>query len=134
MRRYLAGLLSERARLFLLALAIAVSMWYYVGSVMSPSVEAPGVASLRVNRVEVAFSGLAPGWSATSLPRFVDVEIRWPADAVLTIRPTDVRAIADVGMLEPGPQRVALRIELPTGVTGVRANPPAVVVHMAPPP
>lgn len=133
MRRWLDRMLSERARLFLLSLAIAVTMWYYVGNALQPPEGRTPTASLRLHNVAVSVAGLADGWSATAEPDVVDVEVRWPATAVLSVRPTDVRAIADLGTLEPGTHMVPLRIQVPVGITVVKALPPAVLVRIARP-
>lgn len=133
MRARLAGLFSERARLFLLSAAIALTMWYYVNSAAQPAAEQAPVALMRMQNVEVSFSGAAEGLKASADPPVVDVELRWPAIAVLTIRPTDIQAIADVGSLRQGAWRVTLRIQVPSGVTTVRAIPPAVRVTLLPP-
>ena len=123
-------MLSERTWLFLLSLAIAVILWFYVDTTaQSPSGQSP-TASLRLHNVEVSFSGLADGWRASANPPAVDVEMRWPAPSLLAVRPADVRAIADVHALEPGPHQVTLRIQVPAGVTTVQTTPPSVVVTL----
>lgn len=133
MRARLAGLFSERARLFLLSLAIATTMWYYVSFATQPPTEQAPVALMRMQNVEVSFAGVVEGLKASADPPVVDVELRWPAVAVLTIRPTDIQAIADVGALRQGAYRVTLRIQVPSGVTTVRAIPPAVRVTLLQP-
>jgi hypothetical protein len=133
MRARLAALFSERARLFLLSVAISVTMWYYVNSVAQPATEQAPVALMRMQNVEVSFSGTPEGLTASADPQVVDVELRWPALAVLTLRPTDIQAIADVGSLRQGAYRVTLRIQVPSGVTTVRAIPPSVRVTLFPP-
>jgi YbbR domain-containing protein len=130
MRTWLAAVLSERTWLFLLSLGIAVAMWYYVGATLQPPAVQPQTASLRMHNVEVAFAGLADGWRASADPGVVDIDLGWPAPAVLAVRPTDVRAIADVTALEAGPHQVTLRIQVPAGVTAVQATPPAVTVTL----
>jgi YbbR domain-containing protein len=131
MRAWLAGLLSERSRLFLLSLVIAVAMWSYVGAVLHPEPRT-ATASLLVRNVEVTFTGLADGWKAVALPRAVDIEIRGPA-SLLAVRAADARAIADLGALDPGAHQVTLRIQIPGGVTMVKATPPAVYVTVGRP-
>lgn len=130
MRTWLATALSERTWLFLLSLAIAVAMWYYV----RPSAQPPAVQSqtalLRLRNVEVTFAGLADRWRASANPPVVDIDLGWPAPAVLAVRPTDVRAIADVASLDAGTHQVPLRIQVPAGVTAVQATPPAVTVTL----
>lgn len=133
MRARLAGVFSERARLFLLSVAIAVTMWYYVGSTTQPATEQAPVALMRMQNVEVSFAGVVEGLKASADPPVVDVELRWPAAAVLTIRPTDIQAIADVGALRQGAYRVTLRIQVPSGVTTVRAIPATVKVTLLQP-
>jgi hypothetical protein len=130
MRTWLAAAFSERTWLFLLSLAIAVAMWYYVGAaVQLPAVQSQ-TASLRMHNVEVTFAGLTDGWRASANPAMVDIDLGWPAPAVLAVRPTDVRAIADVTGLNPGSHVVSLRIQVPAGVTAVQATPPTVTVTM----
>jgi hypothetical protein len=131
MRLRLSGLASERARLFLLSLIIALTMWYYVGTVVNPP-ERAATASLLVRNVEVTFVGLADGWTALASPRSVDIEMRGPA-GLLPARAPDVRAIADVAALDPGAHQVSLRIQIPVGITMVRALPPAVFVTVVRP-
>ncbi len=119
--------LSERSGLLLLSLLIAVTMWYYVALVHNPAQERSTTASLLVRSVEVKFDGLRDGWRAAADPRSVDVELRGPV-TILTARTTEVRAIADIGALEPGSHRVTLRVQVPPGVTTWQASPPAVLV------
>jgi hypothetical protein len=133
MKLRLAGFLSERARLLLLSFAIAVAMWYYVDTTVRSAGEGQAVASLRLSNVEVTFAGLGDGWTAVAEPRGVDVEMRWPADAVLSVRAADVQAVADVSVLDPGRHRVNLRIQVPSGVTSVQATPASVIVSLARP-
>jgi hypothetical protein len=130
MRAWLARALAGRTGLFLLSLAIAVAMWSYVRTAVNPPPERALVASLLVRNVEVTFNGLPNGWRASSDPRTVDIEMRGPASAVLAVRPTDVRAIAEVGALDADSYRVALRIPVPAGVTTAQASPPSVVVTL----
>jgi YbbR domain-containing protein len=130
MRRWLDRTFSERARLFLLALAIAVTTWYYVGASGQPQGGQTRVASLQVRNVEVTFMGLGLGWSGSANPRTVDIEMRGPADAVLAVRPDEVRAFADVRGLDPGAHQVPIRIPIPRGVTAAQATPPAVTVTL----
>ncbi|MGH2404152.1 MAG: hypothetical protein ACRDGN_06750 [bacterium] len=133
MRAWLSRILSERAQLFLLSLLIAVTMWYYVGNVLNP--QERSATSLMVRNVEVRFVGLADGWTAIASPRSVDVEMRGPGPAaLLASRASDVRAVAEVGELDPGAHQVTLRIQVPAGVTAVRAMPPAVYVTVVRPP
>ncbi len=131
MRARLARILSERARLFLLSLLIAVTMWYYVGTVLNPE-QRTATASLLVRNVEVTFTGLADGWRAEASPRAVDIEMRGPA-SLLAARAADARAIADLVALDPGAHQVTLRIQIPGGVTMVKAIPPAVFVTVVRP-
>lgn len=131
MRARLSAVGSERARLLLLSLAIAVTMWYYVNTAVRPPGDGGAVASLRLSNVEVVVTGLAEGWTAVAEPSGVDVEMRWPADAVLSVRAADVQAVADVSALEPGRHRVNLRIQVPSGVTSVQATPASVIVSLA---
>jgi YbbR domain-containing protein len=133
MRTWLSRFLSERARVFVLSLLIAVALWFYVGGTGRPPDDAALTASLRLANVEVMFSGLPDDWMASANPSQVDVELRWPAASVLAVRTTDVRAIADLAGLEPGPHPVALRIEFPAGVTTARVVPPSVVVTLVRP-
>ncbi len=130
MRTWVSKFLSERARLFVLSLLIAVALWFYVGSTGRPPDDESLTASLRLSNVDVMVSGLPDGWRASASPAQVDVELRWPAASVLAVRTTDVRAIADIAGLEPGPHPVALRIEFPAGVTTARVVPPSVVVTL----
>ena len=132
MRTTLATALSERTWLFLLSFAIALAMWYYVGASVTPVVQSQS-ASLRMRNVEVTFAGLTDGWRASASPVAVDIDLGWPAPAVLAVRPTDVRAIADVTSLDPGPHLVTLRIQVPAGVTAVQATPPVVSVTLVRP-
>ncbi len=132
-RTTLTTALSERTWLFLLAFAIAVAMWYYVGGASVTPVVQSQTASLRMNNVEVTFAGLPNGWRASANPAMVDIDLGWPAPAVLAVRPTDVRAIADVTSLDPGPHLVTLRIQVPAGVTAVQATPPTVTVTLVRP-
>lgn len=129
-RERLAGAVSERARLFLLSLAIAVTMWYYVTTGAQPAPTGSPTASLRLHNVPVTFSGLREGWRASATPPDVDIEMRWPATAQLAVNTNDVQAIADVAALDPGAHTVGLRIQVPAGVTAVQANPPAVTVRI----
>jgi YbbR domain-containing protein len=133
MKAWFDRFLSERARLFLLSLALAVTLWFYVGSVARPAQEGPPTATMRLSNVEVTLIGLANGWRATTSPESVDLEMRWPASAVLGVRPRDVQAVADVTGLAPGTHQITLRIQVPSGVTSVQANPPAVVVTLTRP-
>jgi YbbR domain-containing protein len=130
MRSGLSTILSERARLFLLSLVMAVVLWLYVGTTTRPSGDSSSTASLRLNNVEVAFTGLSDDRRASANPPQVEIELRWPAPAVLSVRASDVRAIADVTGLDPGAHPVTLRIQVPAGagVTTVRATPPSVIV------
>lgn len=132
MRTTLATALSERTWLFLLSFAIALGMWYYVGASVAPVVQ-PQTASLRMRNVDVIFAGLTDGWRASANPAAVDIDLGWPAPVPLAVRPTDVRAIADVAALEAGPHLVTLRIQVPAGVTAVQATPPAVTVTLVRP-
>ncbi|MDR7419820.1 MAG: CdaR family protein [Armatimonadota bacterium] len=122
--------LSERARLFLLSLAIAVTLWFYVGAAARLPQDGGSVATIRLSNVPITITGLDAGWRATASPTAVDVEMRWPASAVLAVRPSDVQAIADVSGLEAGRHRVNLRIQVPSGVTSVQANPSAVSITL----
>ena len=133
MRATRATAVSERTWLFLLSFAIALAMWYYVGGASVAPVVQPQTASLRMHNVDVTFAGLANGWQGSANPAAVDIDLGWPAPAVLAVRPTDVRAIADVTSLEPGPHLVTLRIQVPAGVTAVQATPPAVTVMLVRP-
>lgn len=126
-------MLSERARLFLLSLGIAVATWLYVGAVTPTPAPQASTASLRLSQVEVTFSGVPDEWRASANPGAVDIELRWPAPSMLAVRPGDVRAIADVASLKPGLHQVTLRIQVPPGVTTVQATPPAVVVTLLAP-
>ncbi len=132
MRTTLATAFSERTWLFLLSFAIALGMWYYVGASVAPVVQ-PQTASLRMHNVDVIFAGLTDGWRASANPASVDIDLGWPAPVPMAVRPTDVRAIADVASLEPGPHLVTLRIRVPAGVTAVQATPPAVTVTLVRP-
>jgi YbbR domain-containing protein len=125
--------LSERARLFLLSLLIAIGAWWYVGTFAQPSSPQMATASLNLNNVEVTFSGVPNGWRATSTPPAVDIELRWPASGLLSVRPGDVRAIAEVSSLGTGTHEVSLRIQVPPGVTTVQASPPTVAVTLRTP-
>lgn len=133
MRTWVSHVLSERARLFLLSLAIALTMWYYVTTTVQPVARRAPTASLRLHNVEVVIAGLPFGWRASANPAAVDVEVRWPAGAMLSVRPTDVRAVADVTSLEPGPHLVTLHIQVPIGAvreTTVQASPPSVTITL----
>jgi YbbR domain-containing protein len=120
--------LSERARLLLLSLFIAIGAWWYVGTFAQPSAPQTSTASLNLSNVEVTFTGAANGWQVTSTPPTVDIELRWPASGLLSVRPGDVRAIAEVSSLGVGTHDVSLRIQVPPGVTAVQASPPTVAV------
>lgn len=133
MKARLAALLSERTRLLLLSLAIATAMWHYVGSVQGPRPEPAMVASLVVRNVEVTFTELPPDLVATAQPRTVDLEIRGPTPAVLSVKPSDVRAIAPVGAMDPGMYRVTINVPVPPGVTVAQASPPVVMVTISRP-
>lgn len=134
MNARLSSLISERARLLLLSLAIATAMWYYVGSARGPGSEPAMVASLLVRNVEVTFTELPPDLVATAQPRTVDLEIRGPTPAVLAVKPSDVRAIAMVsGSMDAGIYRVMLNVPVPPGVTLAQASPPVVMVTIARP-
>ncbi|MGQ0550179.1 MAG: hypothetical protein ACT4PY_10990 [Armatimonadota bacterium] len=134
MKAWLSRVLSERAQLFLLALLIALTMWYYVGTVLNPE-NRSAATSLLVRNVEVRFVGLHQGWTAIASPRSVDVEMRGPGPAaLLASRASDVRAVAEIGELDPGAHQITLRIQVPAGVTAVRAIPPAVYVTVVRPP
>jgi YbbR domain-containing protein len=133
MSTWWSRLLSERPRLFLLSLAIAVALWFYAGSTVRPPGEGAPTATLRFEGVEVTFAGLPDGWRASSAPEAVGIELRWPAATVLAVRPHDVQAVADLGGLQPGQHRVALRIQVPPGVTAVQATPPSVLVSLSGP-
>lgn len=130
MRAWAVRVLSERARLFLLSLAIAVALWFYAGTTMRPAGEGSPTASLLLNNVEVTFTGVAEGLKVSSSPDAVDIEMRWPAASVLSVRPRDVQAVAELSALPPGQHRVTLRIQVPSGVTAVQATPPSVVVTL----
>ena len=131
MRAWLAATFSERARLLLLSLAIAVTMWYYVGSTSAPP-DRSAAASLHLRDVEVTITGLAEGWTAAAQPHAVDLEMRGPA-AIFTLRAAQVRVIADVSALPPGSHQVTLRIQTPRDVTTAKATPPAVQVTLVRP-
>jgi YbbR domain-containing protein len=131
MRRWRSAVLSERMRLLALSLAIAVTMWYYASTTLAPAEQAP-LRAVLVRNVDVLVSGLAQGWTATVTPARVDVEIRGP-EPLLVLRVADVRAIAEVGALEPGVHQVALRVQIPDGVTMVRVTPPVVQVTLTRP-
>lgn len=133
MRARLSALLSERTRLLLLSLAIATTMWYYVGPAQNPRSEPPMVASLVVRNVEVAFTGLAEGLTASVTPRTVDLEIRGSAPAVLALRPADVRAVAALDGMDVGTYRVTVRVPVPPGVISAQASPPVVMVAVSRP-
>lgn len=120
--------LSERARLFLLSLFIAIGAWWYVGTFAQPSAPQASTASLNLSNVEVTFSGVPNGWAVTSTPLAVDIELRWPASGLSSVRPGDVRAIADVSLLGLGTHEISLRIQVPPGATSVKASPPTVAV------
>ena len=96
MRAWASRVLSERPRLFLLSLTIAVALWFYAGSTVRPASEGSPTASLRLNNVEVTFTGVAEGLRASSSPDAVDIEMRWPAAVLLSVRPRDVQAVADL--------------------------------------
>jgi len=131
MRARLAGGISEGVRLFLLSLAIAVALWFFVGRSPNPEPERTGVGSVVVQNVEVAVQGLGSGWTATVDPHAVDVELGGPA--TLALRPADVRTFADVARLKPGTHDVLLRVQIPRGVTSVKITPPAVKVKITAP-
>lgn len=131
MKARLAGGLSESLRLFLLSLAIAVALWFFVGRVPNPEPERTGVGSVIVQNIEVAVAGLSNGWSASPEPRTVDIELGGPA--TLALRAADVRAIADVARLPSGAHSVALRAQIPLGVTSVKITPPLVRVTITAP-
>ena len=133
MRAWASRVLSERPRLFLLSLTIAVALWFYAGSTVRPASEGSPTASLRLNNVEVTFTGVAEGLRASPSPDAVDIEMRWPAASLLSVRPRDVQAVADLSALQPGQHRVTLRIQVPSGVTAVQATPPSVVVTLTRP-
>lgn len=133
MSAWVSRALSERPRLFLLSLAIAVALWFYAGSTVRPAGEGSPTASLRLSNVEVTLTGVAEGLRASSTPEVVDIEMRWPAASLLSVRPRDVQAVADLSALQVGQHRVTLRIQVPSGVTAVQATPPAVVVTLTRP-
>jgi len=87
---------------------------------------------LTVRNIAVEFSGLAAGWTAVASPRTVNVEMRGPG-MLLAARASDVRAFADLESLDPGAHQVTLRIQIPGGVTMVKAIPPAVFVTVVRP-
>ena len=120
--------LSERARLLLLSLFIAIGAWWYVGTFAQPSAPQTSTASLNLNNVEVTFVGASNDRLVAATPAAVDIELRWPASGLLSVRPGDVRAIADVSSLGIGIHDVTLRIQVPPGVTTVQASPPTVSV------
>jgi YbbR domain-containing protein len=132
-RAWLARFLSERARLFLLSLGLAVVLWFYVGATGRQVPEGTPTATLRLYNIEVTVAGLQNGWTAQATPPAVDFEIRWPAESLLGVRPADVQAIADVSALEAGAHRVNLRFNVPSGVTSVQVTPPAVLVVLTRP-
>jgi len=131
MKARLTGSLSEGVRLFLLSLAIAVALWFFVGRSPSADLERTGVGSVVVQNVEVVLQGLGTALTATVEPRAVDVELGGPV--TLALRPADVRAVADVTRLSPGTHEVFLRVQIPLGVTSVKITPPAVKVKIAAP-
>jgi YbbR domain-containing protein len=112
----------------LLSLLIAIGAWWYVSTFAQPSSPQASTASLNLSNVEVTFTGVANGWQVASAPPAVDIELRWPAAGLLSVRPGDVRAIADVSSLGIGTHQVSLRIQVPAGVTTVQAIPPTVAV------
>jgi YbbR domain-containing protein len=133
MKTAFSRFLSERARLFFLSLAIAVTLWFYVGTtVRQPDGESP-TATLHLSNVKVTFAGVQAGWHAAAAPEDVDIEMRWPAAKMLAVGPADVRATADVTALQPGEHRVNLRIQVPSGVISVQANPSTVQVTLGSP-
>ncbi len=133
MKARLDRLFSERARLLALSLAIATTMWYYVGSAQIARPEHAMVASLVVRNVEVTFAGLSSDLVATAYPRIVDLEMRGPTPAVLEVRASDVRAIAQVGAMDVGTYRVTLRVPAPAGIASAQATPAIVLVTIARP-
>jgi YbbR domain-containing protein len=131
MKARLTSSLSEGVRLFLLSLAIAVALWFFVGRSPTAELERTGIGSVVVQNVDVAVQGLGPSLKAAVEPSAVDVELGGPA--TLALRPADVRAIADVTRLRPGTHEVLLRVQIPSGVTSVKVTPPAVKVKIAAP-
>lgn len=125
--------LSERARLLLLSLLIAIGAWWYVVTFAQPAASPSSVASLKLSNVEVALDGVREAWRVSMTPTAVDIDLRWPASGLLAVRPGDVRAIADVSALPQGRHQVALRIQVPAGVTAVQATPASVTVTLQAP-
>ena len=81
----------------------------------------------------------AEGIDESTLARQLGLNSRGLARLALCYRPrpehfnADVRAIAEVGALEPGVHQVALRVQIPDGVTMVRVTPPVVQVTLTRP-
>ncbi len=113
---------GERNLYRVLALAVAVAVWYMVAADRNPQTE-------RTVTTELQARGLAAGLVVVGMASRVEVRVRGPRSAVAELNADGLEAYVDLGqMTEPGEYRLPVRVRPPQGLRVVAVQPAEVVV------
>lgn len=117
--------MKENWVLKLLALAFAVTLWFFVMG--ERKVEVPFLVPLELKNVP---KGLMV---ANDVPSVVDVRISGPRTLLMNLRPSDISIAVDLSDLQPGVttfKRLEERLNIPSGLKVTRLSPSFVDVKL----
>jgi YbbR domain-containing protein len=127
MREFFRRYVVNDLRLKILALAIAIGLWWVLGR--DPTVESIVTAPIEFRH--------APGnlLMTSSSPFEIEVTVTGPERTVRTLKPSDISAVLDLTGVKPGEQTFDLgsrQVQVPRGVTVTRVVPSQIHIDFNP--
>ncbi|MCG0278313.1 MAG: hypothetical protein L5656_07250 [Thermanaeromonas sp.] len=107
----------------LLAVALALILWFYVTSEQNPTTE-------QVLRVPLEVENLSAGLVVVDLPSEVSLRVEGRRGQIQNLLPRDIRAYVDLRVARVGENTLPVQVTLPEGIRLVRVNPSQVTVKV----
>ncbi|GFN22001.1 CdaR family protein [Thermanaeromonas sp. C210] len=107
----------------LLAVVLALILWFYVTAEQNPNME-------QVVRIPLETENLGEGLVVADLPAEVQVRVEGRKGYINNLLPRDIKAYVDLRAARIGDNILPVQVSLPEGVTLVRVNPPQVKVKV----
>jgi len=107
----------------LLAVALALILWFYVTGEQNPNMQ-------QVVRIPLETENLGEGLVVADLPAEVQVRVEGRKEYISNLLPRDIKAYVDLRAARIGDNIFPVQVSLPEGATLVRVNPPQVKVKV----
>jgi len=113
----------ENLGIKLLAITLALILWFYVTSEQNPTTE-------QVVRVPLEVENLSAGLVVVDLPSEVSLRVEGRRGQIQNLLPRDIRAYVDLRTAKVGESTLPVQVTLPEGIRLVRVNPSQVTVKV----